>query len=198
MSPALHFRYHCPPQAARAAVLVQSQAEASAKFKELAAAGPAAYVTPRGLPVPGTSNLSGEWISNTRSWLIGRNLPAMRARDIIRAIDELEKRGIKQVTLDASDLPGVWALIAAALDPRIVELRLERTPHSVRASFDSPMHRNLHDAVMPGFALLGDYSDLVRMIELSGRKVIWKDPTDWMRNVVPLQGPWYVYSTAVD
>jgi hypothetical protein len=198
MSPALHFRYQGPPQAARAAVLVQSQAEASAKFKELAAAGPAAYVTPRGLPVPGTSNLSGEWISNTRSWLIGRNLPAMRARDIIRAIDELEKRGIKQVTLDASDLPGVWALIAAALDPRIVELRLERTPHSVRASFDSPMHRNLHDAVMPGFALLGDYSDLVRMIELSGRKVIWKDPTDWMRNVVPLQGPWYVYSTAVD
>ena len=193
-SPVLHFRYDGPLQAEKATLLVQTQWDPSVKFKELAAAGPAAFVTPRGLPVPGTPNLSGDCIANTRSWLIGRNLPAMRARDILRAVDELAKHGVREVTLEASDIPGVWALIAAALDPRIVELKLERTPHSVRASFDSPMHRNLHDAAMPGFALLGDYRDLVNLI-VPSRKVTWRDPTDWMRNVVALDDPLYTYST---
>lgn len=193
-SPVLHFRYDGPLHAEKATLLVQTQWDPSARFKELAAAGPAAFVTPRGLPVPGTPNLSGDWIANTRSWLIGRNLPAMRARDILRAVDELAKHGVREVTLEASDIPGVWALIAAALDPRVVELKLERTPHSVRASFDSPMHRNLHDAAMPGFALLGDYRDLVNLIT-PARKVSWRDPTDWMRNVVPLADPLYTYST---
>lgn len=193
-SPVLHFRYDGPLKAEKATLLVQTQWDPSVRFKELAAAGPAAFVTPRGLPVPGTPNLSGDWIANTRSWLIGRNLPAMRARDILRAVDELAKHGVREVTLEASDIPGVWALIAAALDPRIVELKLERTPHSVRASFDSPMHRNLHDAAMPGFALLGDYRDLVNLIA-PARKVSWRDPTDWMRNVVPLDDPLYTYST---
>lgn len=193
-SPVLHFRYDGPLKTEKATLLVQTQWDPSVRFKELAAAGPAAFVTPRGLPVPGTPNLSGDWIANTRSWLIGRNLPAMRARDILRAVDELAKHGVREVTLEASDIPGVWALIAAALDPRIVELKVERAPHSVRASFDSPMHRNLHDAVMPGFALLGDYRDLVNLIAPS-RKVTWRDPTDWMRNVVPLDDPLYTYST---
>jgi hypothetical protein len=193
-SPVLHFRYDGPLKAEKATLLVQTQWDPSVRFKELAAAGPAAFVTPRGLPVPGTPNLSGDWIANTRSWLIGRNLPAMRARDILRAVDELAKHGVREVTLEASDIPGVWALIAAALDPRIVELKLERTPHSVRASFDSPMHRNLHDAAMPGFALLGDYRDLVNLIA-PARKVSWRDPTDWMRNVAPLDDPLYTYST---
>lgn len=193
-SPVLHFQYSGPLRAEKATLLVQTQWGPSARFRELAAAGPAALVTPRGLPVPGTPNLSGDWIANTRAWLIGRNLPAMRARDILRAVDELAQRGVREVTVEASDIPGVWALVAAALDPRIVELRLERTPHSVRAAFESPMHRNLHDAVMPGFALLGDYRDLVNLIAPS-RKVIWKDPSDWMRNVVPLEDPLYTYST---
>lgn len=191
---ALHFHYEGPMRAEKATLLVQTQWDASAKFKDLAAAGPAAFVTPRGLPVGNTHNLSGDWITNTRSWLIGRNLPAMRARDILRAVDELSKRGVREVTLEASDIPGVWALIATVLDPRIKELRLERTPHSVRASFETGVHRNLHDAAMPGFALLGDYADLVNLIAPS-RKVVWRDPTDWMRNVVPLAGPVYTYST---
>lgn len=193
-SPTLHFQYEGPARTDKATLIVQTMREPSPHFKQLAAEGPTALVTPRGLPVPGTPNLSGDWIANTRSWLIGRNLPAMRAKDILRAVDELEKKGAKQITVVASDVPGIWALMAAAVDPRITELQIERTPHSVRASFDSPMHRNLHDAVMPGFALIGDYRDLVAMIQPS-RKVIWKDPTDWMRNVVPLSDPLYTYST---
>lgn len=193
-SPTLHFQYQGPARTEKATLLVQTMREPSPQFQQLAAEGPVALVTPRGLPVAGTPNLSGDWIANTRSWLIGRNLPAMRAKDILRAVDELEKKGAKQITVVASDVPGIWALMAAAVDPRITELQIERTPWSVRASFDSPMHRNLHDAVMPGFALLGDYRDLVGMIQPS-RKVIWKDPTDWMRNVVPLTDPLYTYST---
>lgn len=193
-SPKLHFEYQGPARTDKATLVVQTMREPSAQFKQLAAEGPTALVTPRGLPVAATPNLSGDWIANTRSWLIGRNLPAMRAKDILRAVDELEKKGAKQITVVASDVPGIWALMAAAVDPRITELQLEKTPYSVRASFDSPMHRNLHDAVMPGFALIGDYRDLVAMIQPS-RKVVWKDPADWMRNVVPLADPFYTYST---
>jgi hypothetical protein len=194
-SPDLLLRYQGPENPSKVTLVVQaSSSEPSMKFKEVAAAGPAAYVVPRGLPMPPNAQLSGDWISNTRAWLIGRNLPAMRAKDILQAVDSLARRGAKEITIEASDVGGVWALMAAALDPRITELRLERTPYSVRASFQSPVHRNLHDVVMPGFALLGDYEDLATLIEASRRKIVWTDPTDWMRNVVPLQGPRYSYS----
>ena len=193
-SPEVFVRYQGPENPSKVTLVVQTSKDPSARFKQLAAAGPTAYIVPRGLPVDGTTQLSGDWISNTRAWLIGRNLPAMRAKDILQAIDSLAKRGAKEITLEASDVPGVWALMAAALDPRITELRLERTPYSIRASFDSPVHRNLHDVVMPGFALLGDLDDLVKLMEPQ-RKVTWKDPTDWMQNVVPVVGPRYTYST---
>ena len=70
-------------------------------------------------------------------------------------------------------------------------LILDRTPHSVRAAIDSPMHSNLHDAVIPGFAVKWDLADLRELIR--SRTLVWKDPTDWMGNVVALEGP-YTYT----
>jgi hypothetical protein len=48
------------------------------------------------------------------------------------------------------------------------------------------LHRNLHEAVIPGFALRWDLEDIVKAI--APRKVIWTDPTDWMGVVRPLKG----------
>jgi len=188
-------RYMGPEQPEKVTLVVQTQTEPSARFKELAASGAAAYMVPRGLPMPTNSQLSGDWITNTRAWLIGRNLPAMRIRDILQAVDSLAKRGAKEITVEAGEIPGVWALAAATIDPRITALKLERTPHSIRLAFQSPVHRHLHDVVMPGFALVGDLPDLAAIVTQSGRKLEWKDPTDWMRNVVPVKGKFYRFST---
>jgi hypothetical protein len=93
----------------------------------------------------------------------------------------------------ASGIAGVWLLLAAAVNPQIGSVTLDRTPHSLRAAIDSSIHTNLHDAVIPGFALKWDLSDLRDLIR--PRTVVWKDPTDWMSNVVALDGP-YTYTTS--
>ena len=80
-------------------------------------------------------------------------------------------------------LAGVWLLMAAAADPRFQKVWVDRTPDSVRAAFDTPIHRHLHDVTIPGFALRWDYADLVKAA--GSRTVIWTDPSDWMGRVVP-------------
>jgi len=130
--------------------------------------------------------LIGDWITNTRAWLIGRNLPGMRAADIMRGVDLLVARpdvNAAMISASARDVAGVWLMMAAALDPRIGRIWLDRTPHSLRSALDSPLSRNLHDALIPGFALKWDLADLKRA--MGSRPVIWTDPTDWMGAVVP-------------
>jgi hypothetical protein len=70
---------------------------------------------------------------------------------------------------------------------------LDHTPHSLRAAIDAPIHTNLHDAVMPGFAVKWDLVDLRGLIR--PRTVTWRDPTDWMGNVVALEGD-YTYTVS--
>ena len=60
-------------------------------------------------------------------------------------------------------------------------------PAVVAESWDAPQH----DAVIPGFALKWDLADLRDL--LRPRSVVWRDPTDWMGNVVALEGS-YTYT----
>ncbi len=144
-------------------------------------------LTPRGLPRPDDrGRLSGDWLMNTRAWLVGRNLPGMRAYDIRRGVEFLAARlDVDPVAIRAvaRGEAGVWLLMAAALDQRLTRIWLDRTPHSLRAALEQPLHRNLHAVLMPGFCLRWDLADLVKAVE--PRQVIWTDPTDWMGRVVP-------------
>ena len=138
---------------------------------------------------------SGNWMNNTRAWLVGRNLPAMHAAEINAAVTEAAGRADvdpARITARASGVAGVALLLAAAVNPQIGSVSLDRTPYSVRAAIDSPMHTNLHDAVMPGFAVKWDLADLREL--LRPRTVTWKDPTDWMGNVVLARGPLYLHT----
>jgi hypothetical protein len=127
---------------------------------------------------------SGDWITNSRAALIGRNLPGMRIHDIQRGLDVLamqpsvEASSIRAI---ASDVAGIWLLMAAAIDQRLAAIWLNRTPYSLRSSLETPLPRNLHDAVIPGFALHWDLDNVVKAME--GRKVVWTDPTDWTRTI---------------
>ncbi|MEP6918597.1 MAG: acetylxylan esterase [Acidobacteriota bacterium] len=139
---------------------------------------------------------SGNWMNNTRAWLVGRNLPAMHAAEINAAVTELARRADvdpERITAYGSGVAGVAVLLAAAVNPLIRSVSLDRTPYSLRAAIDSPIHTNLHDAVIPGFALTWDLAD-VRDLVLP-RTVTWTDPTDWMGNVVAL-GRDYTYTAS--
>jgi dienelactone hydrolase len=125
--------------------------------------------------------LAGDATTNTRAWVIGRNLAGMRAGDIVRGVDVLASRGAREIRGAARGIPGVWLLMAAAIEPRLQKIWLDRTPHSVRAALETPIHRNLHDVVIPGFALKWDYADLVK----ASQAVVWSNPTGWMGEVVP-------------
>jgi hypothetical protein len=133
---------------------------------------------------------------NTRAWLIGTNLPGMRAHDIVNAVASLAARDDvdgSKIRAEAEGISGIWLLMASATDSRISAVTLRSTPYSLRAAVEGGLARDLHDAVIPGFALKWDLSDLVDLIGAS--KVTWIDPTDWLRQVKPRAGN-YQYSPA--
>lgn len=178
-----------------AVVLVQDSLEAGADADALRAEGHVvALLKNSGSGDDQTRPFTGNWMNNTRAWLVGRNLPSIHAAEINAIVAELEKRDevdAARISVRGRRVAGIAVLLAAAVNPRISSVVLTRTPHSVRAAIESPIHTNLHDAVIPGFALKWDLADLRGL--LGSRPVEWRDPTDWMGNVVQL-GPGYVYT----
>ena len=179
-----------------AVILVATRPEAPKEAAKIAEQGNIVLIVwPRGLPATSDARrLSGNWIMDARASLVGLNLPALRAGDIVHAVDQLTARedvDPKNIRAQADEIAGIWLLMAAAVDARISAVALRRTPYSFRAALENPLNRDLHDAAIPGFALHWDLEDLVRAIQ--PRTVVWTDPTDWMRRVVPLAGP-YRYS----
>ena len=68
---------------------------------------------------------------NIRAWVIGRNMAAMRAGDILRGVDLLAGRvdvDTASLRAVARNVPGVWLLMAAAIDPRIGKIWIDQTP----------------------------------------------------------------------
>ena len=151
---------------------------------------------PRDAPGEGERPFIGNWLTNARADRIGRNLPAMRAHDILRGVDLLAARtdvDPASVRALARSVKGVWLLLAAAVDARIGKIWLDRTPYSLRAALEHPMNTELFDAVIPGFALHWDLDDLTKA--MGSRPVLWTDPSNWMGHPVALSGPYrYRYS----
>jgi dienelactone hydrolase len=147
-------------------------------------------LAPRGLPRSDDRRpFAADYAMNTRALLVGRTLPGMRAFDIQRGIDLLSARSdvdTASIRAIARNEPGVWLLMAAAIDRRIQRIWLDKTPHSFRIVFDEPLNRNLYMSLIRGFGLKWDLSDLVTA--MNGRKVIWTDPTNWMGVIVQPAG----------
>ena len=135
----------------------------------------------------------GNWLTNARANQIGRNLPAMRAHDILRGVDLLAARpdvDPASIRAAARGVKGIWLLLAAAADTRIGKVWLDRTPYSLRAALQNSMNTDSFEAVIPGFALHWDLADLTQA--MGTRPVLWTDPTNWMGRTVPL-GPSFQY-----
>lgn len=148
---------------------------------------------PRDSPGEGERPFIGNWLTNARADQIGRNLPAMRAHDIVRGVDLLVSRkdvDPSSIRAAARGVKGIWLLLAAAVDSRIGKIWLDRTPYSLRAALENAMNTELFDAVIPGFALRWDLDDLMQA--MGNRPVLWTDPTNWMGRPVAL-GPRFQY-----
>ena len=133
----------------------------------------------------------GNWVTNERADLVGRNLAAMRAHDLLVAVDLLGARpdvDARAIRGYARGVKGVWLLLAAAADQRLGRIWLDRTPWSIAAALEGPLTSHLFDALIPRFALHWDFRDLVDAI--GDRRVLWTDPTNWMNRVVPLGAPY--------
>ncbi len=132
----------------------------------------------------------GNWLANSRANQVGRNLPAMRAHDILRGVDLLAARSdvdSSSIRALARGVKGIWLLLAAAADPRIGKIWLDRTPYSLRPALETTMNNDLLDAVIPGFALHWDLEDLTKA--MGNRPVMWTDPANWMNRIAPLPSP---------
>ncbi len=132
----------------------------------------------------------GNWLTNERADLVGRNLAAMRAHDLLVAVDVLAARpdvDAKSIRGYSRGVKGVWLLLAAAVDQRLGKIWLDRTPWSIAAALEGPLTNHLFDAMIPRFALHWDFQDLVDA--MGDRRVFWTDPTNWMNRVVPLGEP---------
>jgi len=81
-------------------------------------------------------------------------------------------------------------LLAAATDPRLRKIWLDRMPWRLDAALEGPLASFLFDAMVPGFLLLGDFQDLKQA--MGGRPILWTDPTNWMNQPV-FPGPDYHY-----
>jgi cephalosporin-C deacetylase-like acetyl esterase len=132
----------------------------------------------------------GNWVTNERADLIGRNLPIMRAHDVLRGVDllaSLPEVDASQIRAYARGVKGYWLLMAASMDPRLKGIWLDRTPVSIRSALDEPLTNNLFDVLIPSFARHWDFTDLAQ-----GLQVFWTDPTNWMNRVINA-GPQYRY-----
>jgi hypothetical protein len=179
--------YPSTPGVKPATLLVESDLTSSGAATALARSGRVVLqLLPRGLPLsPYYFKLAGEWEAATRALMIGRDLPSLRAYDILRGVDLLANRADvdgRRIGASAKGVAGVWLLVAAVADTRIASVQLEGTPYSFRAALDNAFHYRLHDAAMPGFALRWDLSTLAAA--LGNRTIVWSNPTDWLDNVV--------------
>lgn len=133
----------------------------------------------------------GNWLTNERAELVGQNLPALRARDILVGLNVLSARSDvdpKAIRAYARGVKGFWLMLAAATDPRLQTIWLDRTPVSFASALEGPLTNHLFDAMIPGFALHWDFADLVQAI--GNHRILWTDPTTWMNRIIPVGGPY--------
>ncbi len=69
---------------------------------------------------------------------------------------------------------GYWLGMAAAVDPRLTRIWVDRMPWSLLDAFEAPMTNSLFEVMIPGFARHWDFGDLWRAMRTdSGSAIGW-------------------------
>jgi len=128
---------------------------------------------------PKSELLGPYYIASLRAQLVGKTLVGLRVDDLIRCVDWLSSRpdvNPGAISGRASGAMGIVLLHAAALDPRIREVTVDRALLSFRDAVESPVTRNLAQSVIPGVLRHYDLQDL--MVAISPRPVSIASPID--------------------
>ena len=160
---------------------------ASADFARLAKAGHVVLALhPRGVlgePPPNPSQLAlGPYMALfQRAVAVGRTIVGLRVDDTIRAVDWLASRpdvDRSAITVYGTGAQGMVALHAAALDPRISRLVVERALVSYRTALQAGLHKNLSEVLIPSVLTRYDTPDL--LIATHPRPVVLVNPANAM------------------
>lgn len=122
------------------------------------------------------------------TWFLESSLFGMRVQDVLRTVDyalsRADARG-QQVWVIGKDMGALWALFAAALDPRISSVICQGGLLSYRTLIDGN-DRYLHGANIMTPGLLRHF-DLPHVAGLVRGRVTVMDPVDAMKRRVPVE-----------
>lgn len=145
----------------------------------------------------GWSRYFGDFESAMTGLLTGKPLVAMRAQDVSRGIDVLAGRpevDAERITAFGYGAGAVPVLYAAAFDPRIRKVALERMLLSYEAVVSGRIHRGVFENAVRGALRHYDLPDLVRW--LSPRPVRIVDAVDPVGRLIPVAEVSQGYSRA--
>ena len=118
-----------------------------------------------GYELSGASGYNLDYQIAARTWLLGRNLLAMQAADIVSAYRYLKQDSPStEVYLVGKGKFGPAALLAAALEPGFKRILLESSVQSFTSILESPLQSGNENAIVPGILSHFDLPDLVPML----------------------------------
>ncbi len=118
-------------------------------------------------PARGTGGYSGMWQMTMRAVLVGKTLLGMQVFDLLAVFEYLSARpdvDPRRVAVLGRANGGVAALLAAALEPRISRVALERSVLSYMDIVRARIHENIVELVVPGVLKDFDLPDLAPLI----------------------------------
>jgi cephalosporin-C deacetylase-like acetyl esterase len=147
---------------------------------------------PPGTPdgeAPKSQLLGPFYLASLRAQLVGKTLVGLRTDDAIRCVEWLSARpdvDPAKISGWGAGAMGIVLLHAAALDPVIREVTIDKTLISYRAAVEAPMTRNLAQSVIPGVLRRYDLEDLI--VAIAPRAVSIRSPIDGEGNPVGRDG----------
>jgi cephalosporin-C deacetylase-like acetyl esterase len=160
---------------------------ASPDFARLVKAGSIVLALhPRGVlgeppPTPTQLALGPYMALFQRAVAVGKTIVGLRVDDTIRAVDWLAARpdvDRSAITVYGTGAQGMVAMHAAALDPRLSRIVVERTLVSYRTALDAGLHRNLSEVLIPSVLAHYDTPDL--LVATHPRPVVLVNPANAM------------------
>lgn len=125
-----------------------------------------------GYELSGRSGYNLDYQIAARTWLLGRNLLAMQAADIISAYRYLKHESPStEVFVIGKGNFAPAALLAAALEPGFHRVLVESSMVSFASFIESPIHNGHENAIVPGILSYFDLPDLAPLI--GSRSVFW-------------------------
>jgi len=114
------------------------------------------------------------------AWTLGDSLFGMRVRDVLRAVDYGSQFG--RVRLAGADMGALWALYAAALEPRVASVAIQHGLISYRSITDHGRYMQATSQFLPGVLKHFDLPHVAGLI--APRKLVILDPVDHMEDEV--------------